>query len=358
MELEHTNLGCHCEVSDCNQRDFLPFTCDVCTKKFCLLHRTYAAHSCIGESMKDMTSMDCPICLKSIKFPKSDSADAVWNDHFLNSCSQEAGASKQIEKCYKGSCTMRLGPSNTIVCKNCRQKVCMSHRIPEDHDCQGMRGAILSKLPPAAIAGNKPSTKPPLPSAHIGMGIASSSSTVQTKATSTLKGGSLTSAGRKEKKTTIIPDLPASASASAPNVQIMSCPFCAQSFPDMQLLEVHMSVDHPDPTSSHVSSVLTSSAHAPTTSNSTISSASSSSSSYIPPITLSSSSTTNSSSVSGPSLTRGIGALGREVCPLCQARFVDPVELVMHFEQVHPQTQSAQSSSSASTVPPSDCIIS
>lgn len=349
-------MGCHCEVNDCNQRDFLPFTCDVCTKKFCLIHRTYAAHYCIGASMKDMTSMDCPICLKSIKFPKSDSADAVWNDHFLNSCSQEASTSKQIEKCYKRSCSMRLGPSNTIVCKSCRQKVCMSHRIPEEHDCQGMRGAILSRLPPAAIAVNKPSTKPPKPSTQIGISAVNNPSAAVAKAATTTSKSS--TSGQSEKKTSVTATtIPYSAPAPVPSnssIQVTACPFCAQSFSDMQLLEVHISAEHPDPT------ILSSMSSHTTTPSSRLTSSSShsstSSSSIVPPVTTPS---LMNDYVSGPSLTTGVGALGREVCPICQARFVDPVELVIHFEQVHPQMQaSATSSSGGSTgTSSSDCII-
>ena len=70
MDLEHTQLGSHCYVKNCNQRDFLPFTCNVCNHKYCLDHRTYTSHNCCGNDFKDITSLECPICKKSIRMTK------------------------------------------------------------------------------------------------------------------------------------------------------------------------------------------------------------------------------------------------------------------------------------------------
>lgn len=136
MELEHTNLGQHCEVPDCNERDFLPFKCDVCSRNFCLLHRTYTDHSCSGANSKDMTSIDCPICSKSVKFSKAQSPDIVWDQHYTTSCVGTQSVKKPT-KCYRQSCPNILGPTNTFNCPKCKQNVCLSHRVPEDHDCKG-----------------------------------------------------------------------------------------------------------------------------------------------------------------------------------------------------------------------------
>ncbi len=150
MDLEHTNLGKHCEVPDCHQRDFLPFTCDVCSKKLCLNHRTYGAHSCHGNQTKDMTSIDCPLCGKSVKFAKSDDIDSIWNEHYKTVCTQSMRP-KSVTKCHEESCQIILGPSNNFTCNKCKQQVCLTHRRAEDHHCMGMRGAILSKLPSQTV---------------------------------------------------------------------------------------------------------------------------------------------------------------------------------------------------------------
>lgn len=145
MDLDHTNLGGHCEYQSCHQNDFLPFKCDVCRKKFCLSHCNYLAHQCIGNGIKDMTSLDCPLCGKSVKFSKSDSADAIWNDHYATICTQTQ-STKHPSKCYKSSCNINLGPSNSFLCNKCKQNVCLTHRSCESHDCKGMRAAALSSI--------------------------------------------------------------------------------------------------------------------------------------------------------------------------------------------------------------------
>ena len=145
MELDHTKLGHNCDVPACNQRDFLPFTCDLCRRKLCLLHRSYTSHSCEGCNSKDMTSIDCPICMKSVKFSQSQSADIVWQDHYMNSCSREFSEAKAARVCSKSTCTTILGLSNSFKCPKCGKEVCLSHRVPEEHDCAFISGNQKAK---------------------------------------------------------------------------------------------------------------------------------------------------------------------------------------------------------------------
>jgi predicted nucleic acid binding AN1-type Zn finger protein len=292
MELEHTDLGSHCEVEECNQRDFLPFTCDVCNKKLCLAHRTYIAHNCVGAGAKDMTSIECPICLKTVKFARSDNVDAVWNDHYLNSCSGEP-AKKQIEVCSKPSCTINLGPSNKYECKNCRQNVCMSHRRPEDHDCKGMRGAILSKLPPSVSSSS--SSQPPL----------AKKQTQAAKPATASGSSSITTANKTPQGTS----------------SLFGCPFCGLESQSGALLERHITDAHPEnPMQSQTGAARANNSPAPVV---------------------------RAAAPANPNL-------GREVCPICQARFVDPIDLVTHFEQVHPSSNGTSTSGSSGN---SDCNI-
>ena len=136
--MEIDNIGQHCAVKSCNRKDFLPFSCDTCKNYYCLDHRTYQSHECIGGISKDMTSLDCPICHKSIKYNRSQDINILWNKHYLNECQTNVSDNGQIKKtkrCLEPSCKTILGPSNTFKCPKCLLDICLSHRLPEDHHC-------------------------------------------------------------------------------------------------------------------------------------------------------------------------------------------------------------------------------
>lgn len=135
--MEFTHVGKHCAQADCRQQDFLPFTCDTCKQSYCLSHRSYFAHQCIGANKKDMTSIDCPICHKSVKFDKSQNVDEVWDLHYTKECTRVAANPKTSQKCHKAGCNTVLGPSNTFICPKCNRNVCLSHRMTDDHNCTG-----------------------------------------------------------------------------------------------------------------------------------------------------------------------------------------------------------------------------
>lgn len=44
--MEFNEIGAHCELKNCNQKDFLPFECEFCHKKYCLEHRLPIKHNC------------------------------------------------------------------------------------------------------------------------------------------------------------------------------------------------------------------------------------------------------------------------------------------------------------------------
>jgi hypothetical protein len=104
--------------------------------------------------MKDMTSLDCPVCGKSVKFTKAQDANLIWENHYLNGCSQQnrtaaTPSSSQKIQCGRVGCTTILGPSNTINCSKCNKKVCIAHRMSEDHQCSSVstnRAAFLQRF--------------------------------------------------------------------------------------------------------------------------------------------------------------------------------------------------------------------
>ncbi|XP_071824083.1 AN1-type zinc finger protein 1-like [Apostichopus japonicus] len=97
-------IGQHCDVSHCNQNDFLPFTCSSCNGIFCLEHRSTAAHNCEKAEEKVASS-------------------TVKSEFKSYSCS-------------KADCRKK-GPV-PVTCPFCNFQFCMSHRHPQDHDCTKM----------------------------------------------------------------------------------------------------------------------------------------------------------------------------------------------------------------------------
>lgn len=155
--MEFANLGQHCHIIDCKQKDFLPFHCSDCNEVFCLEHRSLQAHGCIGQHKRDILSVSCPICGQSIKYNKSQNIDEVFLEHERNYCISNKGEKlqifdtkgnlqKQSEKCHETSCRIKLGPSNTFICKSCGLKVCLSHRNAEDHNCPSLKKTKLTKI--------------------------------------------------------------------------------------------------------------------------------------------------------------------------------------------------------------------
>lgn len=149
--MEFDYIGKHCALPTCHQKDFLPFKCDYCHESYCLEHRAYSSHGCDGGLSKDVTSADCPLCHKTIRFTKAQDANMVWEEHYLNGCSHEA-KQKVHKTCGRTDCRTILGPVNTFSCSKCRLQVCISHRFPDDHNCTAVQASQRQQ-----IASNKPS---------------------------------------------------------------------------------------------------------------------------------------------------------------------------------------------------------
>jgi hypothetical protein len=226
--MEFANTGLHCAYSGCNQKDFLPFKCDVCSLELCLLHRDYKSHECVGRDAKDWTSMDCPICQKSVKYTKSTNVDEVWEQHYLNECTKEASRPKgPLPECP--SCKTKMALSNRYNCGKCGLRICLKCRTPEAHNCVVLaREVRLSTLPHHVKSGR-------------GEGSGSNQMKSKIKATSSIFDSKMSS------KTT---NTSSSHKKSNAQVQIHVCPLCSKKFKDQNTLVAHASTCNGDSNSS------------------------------------------------------------------------------------------------------------
>ncbi|XP_005381776.1 PREDICTED: AN1-type zinc finger protein 1 isoform X1 [Chinchilla lanigera] len=95
------DVGQHCQVESCRQRDFLPFVCDGCSGIFCLEHRSKESH-------------DCPeVTVINVK-PKIDT-------HESYPCSFKDCAERELV---------------AVICPYCEKNFCLRHRHQSDHECE------------------------------------------------------------------------------------------------------------------------------------------------------------------------------------------------------------------------------
>lgn len=95
------DIGKHCQIDSCNQKDFLPFVCDLCSGVFCLEHRSREAHSCSVEPVKRE--------------------------------SQAAGGSTSYPCSFQDCRGKEVLP---VVCPHCEKHFCLAHRHQDDHKCE------------------------------------------------------------------------------------------------------------------------------------------------------------------------------------------------------------------------------
>ena len=101
-------------------------------------------HNCTGnsEKVRDLTSLDCPVCGTSVLFDRGgpdgengDDVNAVWEKHYFNGCTQKAVKAAPQEICAKQGCRVVLKVTNRSTCSGCKVTFCLAHRLPEDHGC-------------------------------------------------------------------------------------------------------------------------------------------------------------------------------------------------------------------------------
>lgn len=104
---------------------------------FCLEHRSYKDHECPESDRMSRKVIVCEACSASIETTGKDREDErLMMERHLKSGSCDP-AKKNKPGCPVGQCTETLTFSNTSTCKICQVKVCLRHRFPDDHSCQG-----------------------------------------------------------------------------------------------------------------------------------------------------------------------------------------------------------------------------
>ena len=208
-------------------------------RNVCLAHKSYIAHGCDGQNSKDITSIACPVCSKTVKFNRSQQVDQVWEEHYLKECTQKAptASQKAVKTCAKSGCPTILGPSNYYKCPKCSLVVCLVHRTLDGHSCLSLlRGSNKQSANNGSlIRQHEQQQKSRIPNSIASNGIKKSSNNSQTQYSgdNSLKG----SAERR-----------ANSSVVTGNTQISNhiCPFCDQIMSSNEILQQHIYTVHPD----------------------------------------------------------------------------------------------------------------
>lgn len=104
---------------------------------FCLEHRSYKDHECLESDCMSRKVIVCEACSVSIETTGKDREDEwLMMERHLKSGSCDP-AKNNKPGCPVGLCKKTRTFSNTSTCKICEVKVCLRHRLPDDHSCRG-----------------------------------------------------------------------------------------------------------------------------------------------------------------------------------------------------------------------------
>eukprot|EP01023_Acetabularia_acetabulum_P030706 TRINITY_DN2890_c0_g2_i2.p2 TRINITY_DN2890_c0_g2~~TRINITY_DN2890_c0_g2_i2.p2 ORF type:complete len:347 (+),score=26.93 TRINITY_DN2890_c0_g2_i2:130-1170(+) len=289
--------GEHCNVAECKQIDFLPFKCDCCHKVFCLEHRQYEEHKCPLAQHKVLEVVPCPLCAKGIKLTRGTDPNEQFEIHLREGC--DPGNYRKVhkkKKCPVDGCRERLTETGSYSCQKCGQKTCLKHRHPEDHACKATRKQN-STSSIATIAGSiRQKSGNLIMDSFRALGVGT-------------RAPKLTPKAPTPKRQTPHQPQPAIASATE------QCPQCGAGFSNVQQLVSHVQQVH-ERTGNQIQNN-----------------------------TNRQQSQQQQQRVDQPLVRtrRQNQGQGTEVCPVCNARFVDVVQLVSHVERLHQQTSRVSS---------------
>mmetsp|Transcript_138690 Transcript_138690/g.196386 ORF Transcript_138690/g.196386 Transcript_138690/m.196386 type:complete len:146 (+) Transcript_138690:28-465(+) len=129
---EFSDVGRHCSLKECNQRDFLPCVCLACKDVFCAEHQTYDGHSC-PEQPKAAKVPICPLCSSPVAMAPGGNPDEVIDEHISRGCAKEKKPRCVGKKCRESVLLLS--------CADCGANVCVRHRLGRLHNCPGPTSA-------------------------------------------------------------------------------------------------------------------------------------------------------------------------------------------------------------------------
>ena len=137
--MEFLDLGKHCKMQGCNQKDFLPFQCDGCGDHYCKEHRSYKDHGCTKEP-RGAEVILCEHCGQSIKVHENISTNELIREHIASgNCIKVP-----INRCK--DCKKKLTMVNSLPCSDCNERVCIRHRhkhiCRNEHSCRQEAGWV------------------------------------------------------------------------------------------------------------------------------------------------------------------------------------------------------------------------
>ncbi|CAO1434924.1 unnamed protein product [Diamesa tonsa] len=132
--MEFYHLGSHCNEEFCKKLDFLPFSCDSCTKVFCAEHFRYENHGCQEHYKKDFKVPVCPVCSQPVAFERGVSFDITVNRHIESNCRNINQKPIYTNACFFQQCKKKeLIP---FKCSTCSKNFCLKHRHADIHKCK------------------------------------------------------------------------------------------------------------------------------------------------------------------------------------------------------------------------------
>ncbi|CEM29615.1 unnamed protein product [Vitrella brassicaformis CCMP3155] len=138
---EFSDLGEHCSDPYCRQKDVLTRTCDGCGAAFC--RQCITDHSCSRHLVKDKRVVLCDKCGTALPLVDSLTPQQALAAH-------ECQPVQKKPRC--AVCRTVLTFATMWACPKCDKKVCLRHRLPEDHMCAGIMGCAATARQNAAAA--------------------------------------------------------------------------------------------------------------------------------------------------------------------------------------------------------------
>jgi len=141
---DFSDHGQHCSYPYCNQKDFLPLTCDLCSKVLCREHLRYEDHECPHRARKDARVMLCTCCDKAVRIDPDEDQDLTLAKHMESEECALASKAKDGQpagppRCPVKGCKAKLTMSGSMTCDTCGLKVCLKHRFEDSHPCKQLQ---------------------------------------------------------------------------------------------------------------------------------------------------------------------------------------------------------------------------